>query len=45
MSPDDRYDGFSLSEAQFQPGSDGLGLKNRLGITSSAEMDAAGQMP
>jgi len=41
MSPDDRYDVSGLSEAQFQPGSDGLVLKNLLGITLSAEMDAA----
>jgi cell filamentation protein len=39
MSPDDRYDVSGLSEAQFEPGSDGLVLKNLLGITSSAEMD------
>lgn len=41
MSPDDRYDVSSLSEAQFEPGSDGLVLRNLLGITSPAEMDAA----
>jgi len=41
MSPDDRYDVSGLSEAQFQPSSDGLVLKNLLGITLSAEMDAA----
>jgi len=41
MSPDDRYDVSGLTEAQFEPGSDGLVLKNLLGITSSAEMDAA----
>ncbi|MFZ5503050.1 MAG: Fic/DOC family protein [Pseudomonadota bacterium] len=41
MSPDDRYDVSGLSEAQFEPGSGGAVLKNLLGITSSAEMDAA----
>ena len=41
MSPDDRYDISGLSEAQFEPGSDELVLKNLLGITSSAEMDVA----
>ena len=41
MSPDDRYDVSGLTEAQYEPGSDGLVLKNLLGITSSAEMDAA----
>jgi cell filamentation protein len=39
MSPDDRYDVSGLSEAQFEPGSGGLVLKNLLGITSPAEMD------
>lgn len=41
MSPDDRYDASELSEAQFEPGSDGLVLKNLLRITSTAEMDVA----
>lgn len=41
MSPDDRYDVSCLSEAQFEPGSDGRVLKNLLGIISSAEMDVA----
>ena len=41
MSPDDRYDVSGLSEAQFESGSDGLVLKNLLGITSPAEMDIA----
>lgn len=41
MSPDDRYDVSGLSEAQFEPGSNGLVLKNRLGIISSTEMDVA----
>lgn len=40
MSPDDRYDVSGLTEAQFEPGSDGLVLRNLLGITSPAEMDA-----
>lgn len=39
MSPDDRYDVSGLSEAQFEPGSDSLVLKNLRGIISSAEMD------
>lgn len=41
MSPDDRYDVSGLSEAQFEPGSGGLVLKNLLGIASPAEMDIA----
>lgn len=41
MSPDDRYDVSALTEAQFEPGSDGLALRNLIGITSPAEMDAA----
>lgn len=41
MSPDDRYDVSGLSEAQFEPGSDGRVLKNLLGIKSSIEMDVA----
>lgn len=41
MSPDDRYDVTGLTEAQFEPGSDGLVLKNLLGIKSSVEMDIA----
>lgn len=41
MSPDDRYDVSGLAEAQFEPGSDGLVLKNLLGISLSAEMDVA----
>lgn len=41
MSPDDRYDVSELTEAQFEPGSDGLVLKNLPGIKSSAEMDVA----
>jgi len=41
MSPDDRYDVSGLTEAQFEPGSDGLVLKNLPGIKSPAEMDIA----
>lgn len=41
MSPDDRYDVSGLTEAQFEPGSDGAVLRNLLGITSPTEMDAA----
>ena len=41
MSPDDRYDVSGLTEARFEPGSDGRVLKNLRGIKSSAEMDAA----
>lgn len=41
MSPDDRYDVSSLTEAQFELGSDGQVLKNLRGIKSAAEMDAA----
>ena len=41
MSPDNRYDVSGLSDAQFEPGSDGLVLKNLPGITSPAEMDIA----
>ena len=41
MTPDNRYDVSGLIDAQFEPGSDGLVLKNLLGITSSAEMDIA----
>lgn len=39
MTPDDRYDMSGLPEAQFEPGSNGQVLKNRLGITSKQEMD------
>jgi cell filamentation protein len=35
----DRYDVSGLTEAQFQPGSNELVLKNLLGITSPEEMD------
>jgi len=41
VTPDDRYDVSSLPEAQFEPGSNGQVLKNRLGITSRQEMDEA----
>lgn len=41
MSPDDRYDVSGLTEAQFEPGSDGQVLENLRGIKSSAEMDVA----
>lgn len=40
MTPDDRYDVSDLPEAQFEPGSNGQVLKNRLGVTSRQEMDA-----
>lgn len=40
MSPDDRYDVSDLTEGQFEPGSNGLVLRNLRGITSPAEMDA-----
>ena len=39
MTPDDRYDVSDLPEAQFEPGSNGQVLKNRLGVTSRQEMD------
>jgi cell filamentation protein len=39
MTPDDRYDASDLPEAQFEPGSDGQVLKNRLGIASKSDMD------
>ena len=40
MTADDRYNVSGLPEAQFEPGSNGQVLKNRLGITSEDEMDA-----
>jgi cell filamentation protein len=40
VTADDRYDVADLPEAQFEPGSDGQVLKNRLGITSRQDMDA-----
>jgi cell filamentation protein len=39
MTADDRYDVSGLPEAQFEPGSNGLVLKNLLGITSKQVMD------
>jgi cell filamentation protein len=39
VTPDDRYDVSGSPEAQFEPGSNGQVLKNRLGITSKQEMD------
>ena len=41
MTADDRYDVSGLPEAQFEPGSNGLVLKNLLGITSKHVMDEA----
>ncbi len=41
MSADDRYHVSGLPEAQFEPGSDGMVLKNLLGITSKQIMDEA----
>ena len=41
MNPDDRYDVSGLTEAQFEPESNGLVLKNLLGISLPAEMDVA----
>lgn len=41
MTPDDRYDVSGLPEAQFEPGSHGQVLKNRLGIVSKQQMDDA----
>ncbi len=39
MTAGDRYDASGLPEAQFEPGSNGQVLKNRLGITSKQDMD------
>ena len=39
MTPRDRYDIAGLEEAQWEPGSRGRVLKNRLGIRSKREMD------
>ena len=39
MTADDRYDVSDLPEEQFEPGSNGLVLKNLLGITSKHIMD------
>lgn len=41
MKKDGRYDISGLVEAQFEPGSNELVLKNRLGIQSPHEMDVA----
>ncbi len=41
MKKSDRYDVSALSDAQFEPGSDGQVLKNRLGIRSPKAMDDA----
>jgi cell filamentation protein len=41
VNPDDRYDVSGLPEAQFEPGSKGQVLRNRRGITSKQDMDAA----
>lgn len=40
----DRYETEGYEESQFEPGSDGTVLKNRLGITSLAEMQQAETM-
>ena len=39
MTGDDRYDVSGLPEVQFEPGSDGLVLRNLLGIVSRPDMD------
>jgi cell filamentation protein len=39
MTADDRYDVSGLPEAQFEPGSNGLVLKNQIRITSKEVMD------
>lgn len=41
MNVDDHYDVSGLPEVQFEPGSNDQVLKNRLGITSKQDMDAA----
>jgi cell filamentation protein len=41
VTADDRYDVFGLPETQFEPGSNGLVLKNLLGITSKEDIDEA----
>lgn len=41
MKKDGRYDVSDLTESQFEPGSNDLVLKNRLGIKSPQEMDVA----
>ncbi len=39
MTPPDRYDASGLTEAQFEPGSAGAVLRNKLGIVDAREMD------
>ena len=41
MNPAERYDTSSLPEAQFEPGSRGRVLRNKLGIKSKREIDEA----
>jgi cell filamentation protein len=41
MNPSSRYDTSSLPEGQFEPGSRGRVLRNKLGIKSKKEMDEA----
>ena len=41
MTTGDRYDASGLPEAHFEPGSNGQVLRNRLGITSTQDMDDA----
>lgn len=41
MSPADRYNTSGLPEDQYQPGSNGTVMKNRLGITTRAELETA----
>jgi cell filamentation protein len=41
LKKDGRYDVSDLKEAQYEPGTNELVLKNRLGIKSSQEMDVA----
>ena len=41
MTTDDRYDVSGLPETQFEPGSNGLVLKNLIGITSKQVVDEA----
>jgi len=41
LKKDGRYDVSNSTEAQYEPGSNGLVLKNRLGIKSPQEMDVA----
>lgn len=41
MKKSGRYDVSGFTETQFEPGSNGLVLKNRLGIKSAQEMDVA----